>query len=190
MKHLFSLSLCVATLVAAASTALGQTGPVGNGTSAGPKGPIAQSPSSLAGSTWSGSENLGGFGKLTFVFKDQQNAIMVDAKATVGGTYVVNGSNVTIRFKNCVYTGTLNGNVLTGSAQYTEGQGSNFTWTWNVAMQGAAAPAMPGTQTGPSGPTGPTGPTGPAGFSGPAAPVSPAGAPGFTGPTGPVTKGM
>jgi hypothetical protein len=153
MKHLLSLVLCVAALVIAAPTVFGQTGPIGTGT--GPKAQTVQTPGTFAGSTWSGSENLGGFGKLTFVFKDAKKAIMVDAKSTVEGSYEVKGQNITIRFGNCVYNGTINGNVLSGTAQYTSQ--NSPTWAWNVAMQGSAAPSMPAMPSGPTGPTGPIG---------------------------------
>jgi hypothetical protein len=70
----------------------------------------------ITGTTWRGTETLPGFGPLTFEFKKNGVAIMRDARDTVQGTWVRNGSEVTIRFANCEYRGTINGKTLTGTA--------------------------------------------------------------------------
>ncbi len=66
--------------------------------------------------TWRGSEQLLGFGPLTFEFKQKGVAVMTDAKRVVKGTWTRNGSRVTIRFANCEYRGTIDGKVMTGTA--------------------------------------------------------------------------
>jgi hypothetical protein len=83
-----------------------------------------------ANSTWAGTENLAGFGGLTFVFRENGRATMTDASTTGNGSWSQTGRSVTIRFKNCVYSGEINGAVLQGTAQYTEG--APQTWSFRV----------------------------------------------------------
>lgn len=80
--------------------------------------------------TWVGTENLAGFGALTFVLGENGEMTMVDAKSTDRGTWTQTGRTVTIRFRNCVYSGEIDGMVLQGTAQYTEG--AQQTWSFRV----------------------------------------------------------
>jgi predicted RNA-binding protein YlxR (DUF448 family) len=93
---------------------------------------------SLPGTEWAGSENLKGFGNLRFKFMTGGEAIMVDAQHALKGSYSQNGAQVAIRFgKSCVYSGTIQGQTMSGTAQ--EGK---FTWSWNVQLQqGGVQPA-------------------------------------------------
>jgi hypothetical protein len=74
----------------------------------------------ITDTTWSGSETLQGFGYLKFEFRPNSVAIMTDAtsavKGTVPGKWTRSGSEVTITFRNCTYRGTINGAVLSGTA--------------------------------------------------------------------------
>jgi hypothetical protein len=74
----------------------------------------------ITGTTWSGTETLQGFGYLKFEFRPNSVAIMTDAtsavKGTVPGKWTRSGSEVTITFRNCTYRGTINGAVLSGTA--------------------------------------------------------------------------
>jgi hypothetical protein len=97
----------------------------------------------LTGSTWSGSETLPGFDKLSFRFGAGGQATMVDVKGTTTGNFDLAGNTVTLRFPgNIVYTGTLNGAAISGNA--TNGMDN---WTWNVSNAGGAqlqpAPRFP-----------------------------------------------
>jgi hypothetical protein len=151
------LSGVVATFVLGACTVLGQTGPVsgpqGGSPVVGPQtGILPTAVKTMAGTQWNGSENLQNWGKLCFVFEDAQKATMIDAHSKIGGTYSQNGSNVSIQFKDCVYTGTIQGNVLAGNAQFTSGQNTGVTWTFSVQLQGSqnsGTPAANGPTTGP-----------------------------------------
>jgi len=93
---------------------------------------------SLAGTTWSGTENLAGFGKLTFQFEPDGKAVMIDAQTKVNGKWSQSGNQVTITFSNCVYTGAIQGSVLAGNARYTTG--TDATWTFSLTRSGAVAP--------------------------------------------------
>jgi S1-C subfamily serine protease len=93
--------------------------------------------SNLRGTTWDGSETLPGFGKLRFQFVTDIQAIMVDAKETLRGSYIHTGNNVTITFGGgVVYNGTINGNSMSGGA--TNGQ---TNWNWSVTRGGGGGPA-------------------------------------------------
>ncbi len=116
----------------------GAAAPAGNGAPA-PAGnaqpPVkAATVQNIAGSTWTGNENLPGYGKLTFVFR-ANGATMIDAKGETQGTWTQNGADVTIRFDGCVYQGRINGQTLSGSGQITAGQQQGQTWTFQVSLQ-------------------------------------------------------
>ncbi len=90
--------------------------------------PIPAPAVNLAGTTWKGTENLGGFAALTFQFQANGQALMIDAQRTVQGTYVVNGNQVTINLgQYATYTGTLNGNAFTGTGQSAKQAPWNFS---------------------------------------------------------------
>jgi len=55
---------------------------------------------------------------------------MIDAKSTVNGTWSQNGNHVAVTFQNCVYEGTIQGEVLADSARYIADNGA--TWTFSV----------------------------------------------------------
>jgi len=74
----------------------------------------------LTNTTWRGTENLAGFGALRFEFKKNNVVIMTDAARVVNGTWTRNGSDVTITFANCQYRGAIDGNVMTGTAHFTD----------------------------------------------------------------------
>ncbi len=95
----------------------------------------------LVGSLWTGSENLAGFGELSFRFEAEGKAVMKDAKTAVNGTWSQTGNQVTISFNNCVYQGTLQDDKLTGTARYSMGEAQ---WTFSVTRTNAAprAPAL------------------------------------------------
>jgi hypothetical protein len=80
--------------------------------------------------TFTGSEDLAGFGALTFVFGADGKVTMVDAKITTSGDWTQNGRTVTLRFSNCLYTGQIDGAVLQGNAHFTEGTAR--TWSFRV----------------------------------------------------------
>lgn len=84
---------------------------------------------SVAGTSWSGSESLSGFGKLTFQFDFDGKAVMIDAKSLVNGTWTQVDNQVTITFQNCVYQGSIQGQVLSGNARYTSQPGQ---WTFSL----------------------------------------------------------
>lgn len=100
--------------------------------------PPVPSTSNLVGSTWEGTESLSGFGKLTFRLEAAGKAVMIDASSTVNGDWAQDGSKVTITFKNCVYQGTIQGQVLSGTARFTSGSDAN--WTFSVTRAGINAP--------------------------------------------------
>ncbi len=94
----------------------------------------------IAGSVWSGTESLAGFGKLSFQFDADGKATMFDAKAKVFGKWSQAGNAVTISFTNCVYQGTLQGKSLTGMARYTTGEAN---WTFTLSYEGTAPAPQP-----------------------------------------------
>lgn len=110
------------------------------------RGPPTPSADELAGTTWDGSESLGGFGKLTFQFHADGKAIMIDTKSTVAGKWSRDGNRVTIAFQNCVYEGTLQEKTLSGNARETPG---DRQWTFSVTRSAAGiAPPRPATVAG------------------------------------------
>jgi hypothetical protein len=83
----------------------------------------------IVNTTWVGSESLGGYGKLEFRFQANGQAVMIDSDGTHNGIFMVQGNTVTLRFYEgtVVYTGTINGSTLSGTA--TNGQA-----TWNFSV--------------------------------------------------------
>jgi hypothetical protein len=79
---------------------------------------------------FSGTENLAGFGKLTFTLESNNKVVMHDAKSTVNGTYSRSGNQVTLNFPqvHATYHGTMNGFQISGSASDTKGN----RWTFSV----------------------------------------------------------
>ncbi len=89
----------------------------------------------LAGTVWSGSEQLAGYGKLTFRLWASNRATMHDARETMAGSWHRSGSQVTLRFDDgrVVYRGTLHGDTLSGTAS-----NGDRRWTWSVRAMGSA----------------------------------------------------
>ncbi|MBI2807884.1 MAG: hypothetical protein HYX68_23115 [Planctomycetes bacterium] len=85
------------------------------------------------GREFRGRENLNGFGPVSFRFGNNGAVQMIDARATVNGTYSMDMNVVTMRFGNCVYVGTLRNNGITGVARYTTGAPGNL-WTFTVNL--------------------------------------------------------
>ena len=105
--------------------------------------PPGNQQSDLRGSVWDGSETLPGYGKLRFQFISNTQAIMVDARDTLRGTFLHTANNVTLVFPgNVTYNGRINGNNMSGNA--TNGK-DNWTWTLNRTggTGGGQAPANP-----------------------------------------------
>jgi hypothetical protein len=83
-----------------------------------------------AASKWVGTENLPGFGRLSFLFVDPVKVTMIDAKETSHGTWRIDESNkVVLSFYNgqTEYVGTIQGKEMKGTA--TNGK---ITWDWQV----------------------------------------------------------
>jgi tetratricopeptide (TPR) repeat protein len=90
----------------------------------------------VTGSKWSGKEILNGFGKLTFELKQEGQALMIDAKSEVKGSWTNVDRKVTINFKNCVYQGVVDGPTFYGTGQFTEnGQLKGVPWTFALIRQ-------------------------------------------------------
>ena len=82
----------------------------------------------FAGSTWSGTEQLAGYGNLSFVFGQNNSVTMIDAKEQSVGTYSVQGATVTLEFPGkCSYQGTVIGNTMNGT-----GRDERNTWKFSV----------------------------------------------------------
>ena len=92
----------------------------------------------VAGTTWNGTETLSGFGKLSFRLEAGGKAVMTDAKSTAKGDWIQTGDHVTITFVNCVYHGTVQGQTLSGTAEYTT---DARTWTFALTRAGTAPAA-------------------------------------------------
>lgn len=87
---------------------------------------------------FAGRESLPGFGNLSFSMYSNGRAVMVDAKSTTEGIWRQQGNQVTLSFVNgsIVYTGTLNGNVISGTATSPNSrQQARQSWQWTVQQQ-------------------------------------------------------
>jgi hypothetical protein len=91
--------------------------------------PVNLNVAGLAGTAWTGSENLGSYGKLTFRFAAGGRATMIDARSTVAGTFTINGNQVHITLPGIAsYRGTINGTTFAG-------HGSDNTRTWSFSVR-------------------------------------------------------
>lgn len=81
---------------------------------------------------WTGSEALANYGKIAFHFYASGRVVMIDAKSSAEGTWLQQGQDITLRFfgGRVVYSGTLNGNALAGTAR-----NEKTSWSWNVQAQ-------------------------------------------------------
>ena len=85
----------------------------------------------LAKTIWSGTEDLGGkYGNLAFRFTSESAVVMIDADGETPGTYSIQNNRVTLQFYNdtVTYTGTMNGQAITGTA-------SNGQSTWSFSIK-------------------------------------------------------
>jgi len=87
---------------------------------------------------WEGKETLSGFGALTFKTYPSGLAVMVDAKSTTDGVWRKDKNQITLTFANgtIVYTGTLEGNALSGTATAPGSrEQAARSWTWSVTKE-------------------------------------------------------
>jgi hypothetical protein len=104
---------------------------------------------SVTRTVWAGAEDFTGKATvLGFGFDADGTVGMIDQsnannnQPAVKGNWSQNGSQVTIRFTNCVYVGQINGNEMTGRAQWTSGPSQGRTWNFSLRLtQGGATPA-------------------------------------------------
>jgi hypothetical protein len=82
----------------------------------------------LAGTSWTGKENLQGYDRLTFQLNANGQAIMSDKDGNTRGTWSQVGNNITLRFGSVTYSGDLQGARLHGTA--TNGKDR---WNWSVS---------------------------------------------------------
>jgi hypothetical protein len=91
----------------------------------------------VTGSTWVGVEDMNNsVGELGFGFRKDGVALMADRSTAktnrpVYGKWQQNGAEVVVRFDNCVYTGRINGEVLSGTAYFF----SNPQAQWNFVLK-------------------------------------------------------
>ena len=93
--------------------------------------------------TWTGSESLQGFGRLSFELHNGGRAVMHDAAGTTQGVWQQSGNQITLQFDNgrIVYTGMMQGNTILGTAR-NDRTSWNFSVTaGNIAPQPAPQPA-------------------------------------------------
>ena len=83
----------------------------------------------LGRTLWSGSEELDGYGDLKFDFSSDGDVVMIDKDGKNAGTCSIEKNRITMSFYNntVVYTGTINGRQITGTA-------TNGTTTWNFSV--------------------------------------------------------
>ena len=87
---------------------------------------------------WAGSETLPGYGKLSFAMYPGGRVIMVDARDTLEGIWRKQDNEYTLSFSNgsVVYTGTVNGATLSGTANAPGArQEAMRSWNWTVTQQ-------------------------------------------------------
>lgn len=106
-----------------------------------PKQPVGPVPGqqNLAGTTWSGTETLAGYGNLTFQFQPGGQVSMLDRDGNTAGTWNTAGNSINISFPNLgiFYTGTINGNQMNGTAQ-----NGKDNWSWTLRNNQANPPPV------------------------------------------------
>jgi hypothetical protein len=100
-----------------------------------PAAPVAPGVKDIAGTVWKGSENLQGYGALTFEFHAQGKAVMIDTAGRTEGTWTRNGDEVTINFGGCAYRGRISGRTLSGMGENLSGNNAGKTWAFRVDLQ-------------------------------------------------------
>lgn len=96
---------------------------------------LAKPPPTESFTQWEGNETLAGYGKLVFKTYANGRAVMVDAKSTTEGIWQRQGNQYTLSFANgaVVYTGTLNGAALSGTAVGPAARDDpQKAWNWTV----------------------------------------------------------
>jgi hypothetical protein len=89
---------------------------------------LPSTPVAFANTSWNGSETLANHGKLRFDFSGGDRVTMIDQYGKMDGTYVQNGAAITLRFGICAYTGSVNGQTMSGVASNTMQR-----WKWTVS---------------------------------------------------------
>jgi hypothetical protein len=114
-------------------------------------GGAPSAPRNVADTAWSGKETLQGFGPLLFDFQPDGTAVMCDASCVEGdrrtyirGKWTQSGDRVEIRFRNCVYTGRIRGQELSGRAQYLDGTHPSWEFRLRVFREPIPPPPPPG----------------------------------------------
>jgi hypothetical protein len=81
---------------------------------------------------WTGDEDLAGYGALTFRLQANGKAVMVDAKDSLVGAWAASGNTITLTFGggNIVYTGTIDGQTMSGTAT-----DNRKTWNFSLTRQ-------------------------------------------------------
>ena len=74
---------------------------------------------------------------LKFVMSTGGVATMYDevTAGSVRGSFGISGNHVVVLFDNCVYDGTMFGNVISGTARFTSGPNAGVTWQFRVATR-------------------------------------------------------
>jgi hypothetical protein len=90
--------------------------------------PEAPATVKLEGQPWIGSETLQGYGRLEFRFLPGNRVQMIDARETVAGSWYQSGNSVSLIFFDgaCVYSGTIQGNRISGNALANK---TRFSWS-------------------------------------------------------------
>ena len=82
---------------------------------------------SVVNTTWIGQETLPGYDRLEFRFQSNGTVVMIDARDRTEGSYAQTGNIVRLTFGGAVYTGTIAGNTMSGSARTDTDR-----WTFRV----------------------------------------------------------
>jgi hypothetical protein len=95
-----------------------------------PAGPTTGQTATLANKILVGTESLGGYSRLEFRFGADGKVTMMDRDGSTPGTYTQQGNTIVLSFYQgtVVYTGTYDGQSLTGSAR-------NGQTTWNFSVK-------------------------------------------------------
>jgi biotin carboxyl carrier protein len=103
----------------------------------------------LAGTSWSGSETLPGYGALTFQFQPGGQATMIDKDGNQPGTWNQGGNSISLTFANggVIYNGTITGGQMSGTAR-----NDKENWSWSVSNPGFNVAANPPVNPGPINP--------------------------------------
>lgn len=134
----FSVGLALAALLM--SSALARAEDPAPAAAQAPANPAAKNDPQPQPTQWSGSEDLGGYCNLTFQFYPDGRAVMLDSRTVSDGVWRQNGNQVTLWFSagRVVYTGTINGGELSGTAQNV-----CSCWSFCVSSVAFSGPLQP-----------------------------------------------